>query len=188
MEKKKSTRKSKVKIYTEKGGLKGPYRLSTSSVKGYSIHDTMVNRRSILKNLLLKTPYSTIIKRLNVLAIYNKNRYPETSSKIKRDMSFLQKTFSKKRSVKKPSAKKRSVKKPSAKKRSVKKPSAKKRSVKKPSAKKRSVKKPSAKKRSVKKPSAKKRSVKKGGRTMKGMCCCRRQCKGMCRWQGALSR
>ena len=115
MEKRKSTRKSKVKIYTEKGGL-----------KGYSIHDTMANRRSILKKLLLKTPYSTIIKRLNVLAIYNKNRYPETSSKIKRDMSFLQKTFSKKRSVKKPSAKKRSVKK-----RSVKKPSAKKRSVKK---------------------------------------------------------
>jgi hypothetical protein len=110
MEKKKSTRKSKVKIYTEKGGL-----------KGYSISDTMVNRRSILKKLLRKTPYSTIIKRLNVLAIYNKNRYPETSSKIKRDMSFLQKTFSKKRSVKKPSAKKRSVKKRSVKKRSVKK-------------------------------------------------------------------
>jgi len=103
MEKKKSTRKSKVKIYTEKGRY------------------TMVNRRSILKNLLLKTPYSTIIKRLNVLAIYNKNRYPETLSKIKRDMSFLQKTSTKKRSVKKPSAKKRSVKKSSTKKRSVKK-------------------------------------------------------------------
>jgi hypothetical protein len=150
MEKKKSTRKSKVKIYTEKGRY------------------TMVNRRSILKNLLLKTPYSTIIKRLNVLAIYNKNRYPETLSKIKRDMSFLQKTSTKKRSVKKPSAKKRSVKKSSTKKRSVKKSS--------------------TKKRSVKKSSTKKRSVKKGGRTMKGMCCCRRQCRGMCRWQGALPR
>jgi hypothetical protein len=111
MEKKKSVRKSKVRIYTEKGGL-----------KGYSISDTMVNRRSILEKLLRKTPYSTIIKRLNVLAIYNKNRYPETSSKIKRDMNYLQKTFSvKKRSVKKPSAKKRSVKKRSVKKRSVKK-------------------------------------------------------------------
>lgn len=111
MQKRKSTRKTKVKIYTEKGGL-----------KEYSIHDTMVKRRSVLKKLLRKTPYSTIIKRLNVLAIYNKNRYPETFYKIKKDMSFLQKSRSmKKRSMKKRSVKKLSMKKPSMKNRSVKK-------------------------------------------------------------------
>lgn len=149
MQKKKSTRKTKVKIYTKKGGL-----------EGYSIHDTMVKRRSILKKLLRKTPYSTIIKRLNVLAIYNKNRYPETSSKIKKDMYFLQKTFP------------------------MKKPSMKKRSMKKRSIKKRSMKKSLINKRSMKKSSMKKRSIKKGGKKMEIDCCPRRGvcCRGnMCR-------
>ncbi len=133
----KSVKKSKVRIYLKPGGL-----------KGYRIKDTMKSRRSILKKLLKKNSYSTIIKRLNVLSIYNKNRNPEISKKVKSDISFIQKNFynkslSKKRSPKKQRSKKRSpMKKQRSKKRS------KKRSIKKQM---------SMKKRS------KKRSIKKGG-------------------------
>ena len=144
----KSVKKSKVRIYLKPGGL-----------KGYRIKDTVKSRRSILKKLLQKNSYSTIIKRLNVLSIYNKNRYPEISKKVKSDISFIQKNFynkslSKKRSPKKQRSKKRSpMKKQRSKKRSpMKKQRSKKRS------KKRSIKKQmSMKKRS------KKRSIKKGG-------------------------
>jgi hypothetical protein len=52
-------------------------------------------RRSILKNLLSKgkATYSEIIKRLNVLVIYNKRRYPETSRKAKRDLDFIHRQY-----------------------------------------------------------------------------------------------
>ena len=153
MNKKKSMKRSKVKIYVKSGKL-----------EGYSINDSMKKRRSILKKLSKKSPYATIVKRLNVLAIYNKNRYPETTKKIQSDMSYLRKNNSmKKRSMKKRSMKKGSMKKTSMKKSSMKKSSMKKRSMKKPSMKKRSMKKSSTKKRSMKKPSMKKRSMKKGG-------------------------
>ena len=148
MNKKKSAKRSKVRIYVKSGKL-----------EGYSINDSMKKRRSILKKLSKKSPYATIIKRLNVLAIYNKNRYPETTKKIQSDMSYLRKN----NSMKKPSMKKRSMKKPSMKKRSTKKSSMKKRSMKKGSMKKRSTKKSSMKKSSMKKRSMKKSSMKKGG-------------------------
>ena len=108
----KSVKKSKVRIYLKPGGL-----------RGYRIKDTMKSRRSILKKLLQKNSYSSIIKRLNILSIYNKNRYPEISKKVKSDISFIQKNFynkslSKKRSMKKKSSmkKKKSIKKRSMKK------------------------------------------------------------------------
>jgi hypothetical protein len=126
MNKKKSAKRSKVRIYVKSGKL-----------EGYSINDSMKKRRSILKKLSKKSPYATIIKRLNVLAIYNKNRYPETTKKIQSDMSYLRKNNStKKSSTKKSSMKKRSTKKSSMKKRSMKKRSMKKRSMKKSSMKK----------------------------------------------------
>jgi len=161
----KSSQKSKVRIYVKRGKL-----------QGYSINDTIKSRRSILKKLLKKTPYGDIIKRLNVLAIYNKNIHPKTSEKVKSDISYIIDNLSKtsirkpKRStMKKASMKKPSMKKPSMKKRSMKKPSMKKRSMKKPSMKKRSMKKrrSSMKKRSMKKPSMKKRSMKKRRSSMK---------------------
>ena len=161
----KSSQKSKVRIYVKRGKL-----------QGYSINDTIKSRRSILKKLLKKTPYGDIIKRLNVLAIYNKNIHPKTSEKVKSDISYIIDNLSKtsirkpKRStMKKASMKKPSMKKPSMKKRSMKKPSMKKRSMKKPSMKKRSMKKrrSSMKKSSMKKSSMKKRSMKKRKSSMK---------------------
>jgi adenylate kinase/ribonuclease R len=163
----KSIKKSNVRIYLKPGGL-----------KEYHIKDTMKTRRSILKKLLRKDSYSTIIKRLNVLSIYNKNRYPEISKKVKSDISYIQKNFynkslSKKRSIKKRMSKKRSIKKRMSKKRM-----SKKRSIKKlKSMKKRSKKKSSMKKlKSIKKRSKKKSSIKKGGRMGCGMGCGRMGC------------
>ena len=133
----KSVKKSKVRIYLKPGGL-----------RGYRIKDTMKSRRSILKKLLQKNSYSSIIKRLNILSIYNKNRYPEISKKVKSDISFIQKNFYNKSLSKKRSMKKKS----SMKKRSMKKKSSMK-------------KKKSIKKRSMKK----KKSIKNGGRMGMGM-------------------
>ena len=99
----KSVKKSKVRIYLKPGGL-----------RGYRIKDTMKSRRSILKKLLQKNSYSSIIKRLNILSIYNKNRYPEISKKVKSDISFIQKNFYNKSLSKKRSMKKRSMKKKSS--------------------------------------------------------------------------
>ena len=156
----KSIKKSKVRIYLKPGGL-----------KGYHIKDTMKTRRSILKKLLRKDSYSTIIKRLNVLSIYNKNRYPEISKKVKSDISFIQKNFYNK-SLSKKRSKKRSIKKRMSKKRS------KKRSIKKlKSMKKRSKKRSMKKLKSMKKRS-KKRSIKKGGRNV-GLSRCGRMGCGM---------
>jgi hypothetical protein len=152
----KSVKKSKVRIYLKPGGL-----------KGYRIKDTMKSRRSILKKLLKKNSYSTIIKRLNVLSIYNKNRYPEISKKVKSDISFIQKNFYNKSLSKKRSPKKRSLmKKQRSKKRSLmKKQMSKKRSLmkKQKSMKKLSKKRSPMKKQMSMKKRSKKRSIKKGG-------------------------
>ena len=87
-------RKSKVRIPTEKGHL-----------PGYFLHDTRAHRRMVLKKLAKKDTWGKIVKRLNVLYIYNKNKHPENAGKFKRDMQFIQKEYSpnyssKKRSIK----------------------------------------------------------------------------------------
>jgi len=112
--KKRKRSKSKVRIYVTKGKL-----------YGYHVDDMQRSRRSLLKNILKNkwATYSEVIKRLNVLAIYNKNRHPETSDKIRRDIKYVEtylNKYSKKRSTKNRSTKKRSTKKRSIKKRSTK--------------------------------------------------------------------
>jgi hypothetical protein len=83
-----STRKrsrSRVRIpIKEKGGL-----------FGYHVDMSAKSRRSLLKRLLSKrkATYSQIIKRLNVISIYNKRRHPETSLKIKRDIDFVHRHY-----------------------------------------------------------------------------------------------
>ena len=79
--------KSKVRIpITTKGGL-----------FEYHVNLPEKKRRSLLKFLLSrkKASYSEIIKRLNVLSIYNKRRHPETTRKVNRDMDFLHKHYQK---------------------------------------------------------------------------------------------
>jgi hypothetical protein len=57
------------------------------------VDDLQRNRRSLLKKILKNkwATFSEVIKRLNVLSIYNKNRYPEKSTKIKRDIQYVEK-------------------------------------------------------------------------------------------------
>jgi hypothetical protein len=74
----------------------------------------------ILKKLAKRDTWVTIVKRLNILYIYNKNRHPDIAAKFRRDMKYIQKEFSpdylskksKRRSVKKrkSTTKRRSVK------------------------------------------------------------------------------
>ena len=104
-------KKSLVKIpLTTKGGL-----------FGYHIDMPLKSRRSLLKNILRKdlATYSEVVKRLNVLSIYNKNRHPEISKRVIRDMRYIQKT-SKRKSTKRRSMKRKSTKRRSTKRRSMK--------------------------------------------------------------------
>lgn len=71
----------RVKITLKKGGL-----------PNYHINDNVKVRRKILMNLLKtnKATYSEMIKRINILSIYNKNKNPEMSNRFARDITFLQ--------------------------------------------------------------------------------------------------
>jgi hypothetical protein len=83
---KRSKSRSRVRIPVSSGGL-----------FGYHIDLPAKKRRSLLKRLLSKkkATYSEIVKRLNVLVIYNKRRHPETSVKVKRDIDFVHRNFAK---------------------------------------------------------------------------------------------
>jgi hypothetical protein len=161
-----SKSKSLVKIpLTTQGGL-----------FGYHVNTPAKGRRSLLKRILSKrkATYSEIVKRLNVLVIYNKRRHPEISAKVKTDIDYIHRHLtkykksptkkSKRRSVKRRSVKRKSKSKSKSKRRSkrrsVKRRSVKRRSVKRGSVKRGSVKGKSVKRRSVKRKSVKRRSVK----------------------------
>ena len=106
--KSKSKSKSKVRIPATKGKL-----------FGYHVDNLARDRRSLLKSLIRsrKATFSEIIKRLNVLVIYNKRKHPETSKKIKRDLDYIERHMSKYRlSPQRKSPKKKSPKKKSSKK------------------------------------------------------------------------
>lgn len=81
--------------------------LSKGSLFGYTLKDPAYFRRAILREIIKnkEATYSQVIKRLNVLAIYNKNKSPETTAKIRSDISYVQtklrqysKTFRQKKS------------------------------------------------------------------------------------------
>ena len=85
--KRKSKSKSKVRIpVTTRGGL-----------FGYHIDLPEKKRRSLLKFLLSRklASYSEIIKRLNVLSIYNKRKHPESTRKVNRDITFVHNHYQK---------------------------------------------------------------------------------------------
>jgi hypothetical protein len=59
------------------------------ALDGYHIDDPIKTKRKILDWYVKKDGYATVIKRLNVLTIYNKKRHPEMSQKVLRDMNYL---------------------------------------------------------------------------------------------------
>ena len=79
----KPTSKSLIRIPVTKGSL-----------HGYNLDDKRVDRRKILRKLAKKDTWETVVKRLNALYIYNKNRHPENAGKFRRDMKYIQKEFS----------------------------------------------------------------------------------------------
>ena len=85
-------------------------KLKKGALSGYRINDPVKQKQQALDRLVKKDGYSTIVKRLNILAIYNKNRYPQYASKVRRDISYLQNKYRSKPKVTKP--KKTSIKSP----------------------------------------------------------------------------
>lgn len=77
--KSRSRLKSPVRIKAQKGGL-----------HGYSLKLKLKDRRSILDRLVKVYGYSNIIKKLNLLYVYNKNNHPENALKFRRDMIYIQ--------------------------------------------------------------------------------------------------
>jgi hypothetical protein len=74
---------NKVKIHLEKNAL-----------PGYSLSLKKDERRKILNKLAKKLGWVNIVRKLNVLFIYNKNKHPKTANKFKQDMKYIQKQFS----------------------------------------------------------------------------------------------
>ena len=74
---------NKIKIHLEKNAL-----------PGYSLQLTKKERRLILNKLVKQFGWVNIVRKLNVLYIYNKNKHPTTADKFRRDMKYIQKSFS----------------------------------------------------------------------------------------------
>lgn len=100
-------RLSRSKTYPKKSKSKVRIPLSKGSLVGYRIKDPAYIRRAILREIIVykEATYSQVIKRLNVLAIYNKNKSPKTAAKIRSDISYVQdklkrysKTYNRKKS------------------------------------------------------------------------------------------
>lgn len=113
--KKRSLKQSKTK---KKSKQKVRIPASKGKLFGYHVDSLAKDRRSLLKRLIRskKATFSEIIKRLNVLVIYNKRKHPETSKKVKRDLDYIQRHMSQyrlspqRKSLKLKSRKKKSLK------------------------------------------------------------------------------
>lgn len=72
----------KLKIKLEKGSL-----------PGYTLSIKQKDRRSVLDKLVIEYGWSNIVKKLNILYVYNKNRYPQNAMKFRKDMFYVQKKY-----------------------------------------------------------------------------------------------
>jgi len=57
---------------------------------GYHANKSVAVRHAALKKAAKANGYNEVIKRLNVLYIYNKNRNPKLAEKFKLDMTWVQ--------------------------------------------------------------------------------------------------
>lgn len=60
-------------------------------LQGYSSKDSIRTRHAALRHLIDTYGYVKLIRRLNVLYIYNKHRYPNTARVFREDMQYVQK-------------------------------------------------------------------------------------------------
>lgn len=77
-----SPRKIKVLPKLKKGSL---------TSLGYGIHESSTARHGALKKALKKYGYSSLIKKLNVLVVYNKNAHPDIAQTAHSDMMYVAK-------------------------------------------------------------------------------------------------
>lgn len=77
-----SSPKKLVRIKVQKGGL-----------SGYSLKLSLVDRRKALNRLVDIYGWGNIVKKLNVLFVYNKNNHPANALKFRRDMVYIQKRY-----------------------------------------------------------------------------------------------
>lgn len=85
----------KQKVLKKKDSFKIKLKLKKGSLKGYSLKLKRTDRRKILLDLIKKVDPIIIRKRLNILYIFNKNKYPEKAEKYKRDYSYIKKISTK---------------------------------------------------------------------------------------------
>jgi hypothetical protein len=76
-----SSRKIKILPKLKKGSL---------TSLGYGIREKTAIRHAALKKALKKYGYSSLIKKLNILVVYNKNAHPDISSIAHSDMMFVE--------------------------------------------------------------------------------------------------
>lgn len=72
-----------------------PVRIKLKSVGsltrfGYRAKESAAARRAALKKAAKANGYNEVVRRLNVLYIYNKNRRPELAAKYRLDMAWVQ--------------------------------------------------------------------------------------------------
>ena len=77
-------KKSPVKLHLKHGGL-----------GDYSVFQAARTRRIALGKVIKSgsATYAQVIRRLNVLAIFNKNKYPERTELIRQDMDYLRQKY-----------------------------------------------------------------------------------------------
>jgi hypothetical protein len=68
--------------------------LAKNALPGYTLSSKRTDRRNILDKLTKTLGWSNIVKKLNVLYIYNMNKYPLNAAKFRRDMYYIQKKYS----------------------------------------------------------------------------------------------
>jgi hypothetical protein len=79
----------KIHISVKRGGL-----------SGYSIHDLRKDRRKVLVKIAKRDTFGKVIRRLNVLYIFNKNRNIILADKFKRDLKYIEKLYKEKKKQK----------------------------------------------------------------------------------------
>jgi len=85
-----SVRSSKRKVSGKRKVLIPVLHKGTLSKHGWSSKKPVAERRKALKSAMKKMTPGTLVKKLNLLSIYNKNKNPELSKLCKQDMIFVQ--------------------------------------------------------------------------------------------------
>lgn len=71
----------------------GPLRKGTLRQFGYGLYESAAVRHAALVKGVKKLGYATIIRKLNAIAVLNKNRAPAATRVYRSDMAYLRRMF-----------------------------------------------------------------------------------------------